>query len=223
MKLRDANLQVNEKNSFTYPPSCILPSFSKNTSRLLLPKSLWKCASTISIPLIQLSPCWICNWTFSWVQFLSNKLELIRFLQCKDYKNILLFALCFYMYLIVLHHGDDNFLFYFDICIKFTLSLIISTMKKWKHLTWWAYRKSWTQDSWLGTHIWDARPRTLHLRPGTGYIYMGPGTWDTSPGTRDLRSYMWDPIIQQPVHWFAGTGFYMIGTSIMKELINCMC
>ena len=48
MKLQDASLQVNEKNSFTHSPSCILPSFSKNTSRLLLPKSLWKCASTIS-------------------------------------------------------------------------------------------------------------------------------------------------------------------------------
>ena len=32
MKLRDTNLQVNEKNSYTYPPSCILPSFSQNTS-----------------------------------------------------------------------------------------------------------------------------------------------------------------------------------------------
>ena len=42
MKLRDANLQVNEKNSFTNPPSCILPSFSKNASRLLLPKRLLK-------------------------------------------------------------------------------------------------------------------------------------------------------------------------------------
>ena len=29
-----------------------------------------------------------------------------------------------------------NFLFYFDFCIKFTLSTIISTMKKWYHLTW---------------------------------------------------------------------------------------
>ena len=47
MKLRDANLQVNEKNSFTNPPSCILPSFSKNASRLLLPKRLLKCASKI--------------------------------------------------------------------------------------------------------------------------------------------------------------------------------
>ena len=42
------NLQVNEKNSFTYSRSCISPSFSKNASRLLFPKSLWKCASTIS-------------------------------------------------------------------------------------------------------------------------------------------------------------------------------
>ena len=42
MKLRDANLQVNEKNSFTNRPSCILPSFSKNASRLLLPKRLLK-------------------------------------------------------------------------------------------------------------------------------------------------------------------------------------
>ena len=39
-------VQVNEKNSFTHTPSCILPSFSKNTSfsqntsRLLLPKRL---------------------------------------------------------------------------------------------------------------------------------------------------------------------------------------
>ena len=31
MKLRDANLQVNEKNSFTHPPSYILSSFSQNT------------------------------------------------------------------------------------------------------------------------------------------------------------------------------------------------
>ena len=42
MKLRDANLQVNEKNLFINPPSCILPSFSKIASRLLLPKRLLK-------------------------------------------------------------------------------------------------------------------------------------------------------------------------------------
>ena len=33
MKLRDANLETNEKNSFTYPGSCILFSFYENTSR----------------------------------------------------------------------------------------------------------------------------------------------------------------------------------------------
>ena len=42
----------------------------------------------------------------------------------------------FYKNLIVLHHNVNNFLFYFDICIKFTLSLIISTIKKWQNLTW---------------------------------------------------------------------------------------
>ena len=46
--------QVNEKNSFTYTPSCIFTllsqnaSFYQNASRLLLPKRLWKCESTIS-------------------------------------------------------------------------------------------------------------------------------------------------------------------------------
>ena len=48
MKLGDANLQVYEENSFTYPPSCISPSFSKNASRLLLPQRLLKCANKIS-------------------------------------------------------------------------------------------------------------------------------------------------------------------------------
>ena len=98
MKLRDTNVQVYQKNFFRYAPSCILPSFSQNASRLLLPKRLWKCASTISfkkykqkvvllviylffnllvitIHLSQLSSCSIWYLTFSWVQFLSNKLE----------------------------------------------------------------------------------------------------------------------------------------------------
>ena len=36
----------------------------------------------------------------------------------------------FYKNLIVLQHGYNNFLFYFDICIKFILLTKISTMKK---------------------------------------------------------------------------------------------
>ena len=42
MKLEDANLQVYGKNFFAYPPLYILPSFSKNASRLLLPKKAFK-------------------------------------------------------------------------------------------------------------------------------------------------------------------------------------
>ena len=95
------------------------------------------------------TPCWRCNWTFSWVQFLSNKLKLIHFLRCKITRTSFFcsypvfwylwfsHALCiFYKNLIVLHLRDNNFPFYFDICIKFKLSLIISTMKKWQDLTW---------------------------------------------------------------------------------------
>ena len=44
MKLRDAN----RKKLFHTSSSCILPSFSQNASRLLLPKRFWKCESTIS-------------------------------------------------------------------------------------------------------------------------------------------------------------------------------
>ena len=62
--------------------------------------------------------------TFSWVQFLSNKLEF--FVSCNiKIRRTLSFCSAFvhfYENLIVLHHGDNNFLFYFDMCIKFTRS-----------------------------------------------------------------------------------------------------
>ena len=107
-----ANLQVNEKNYFTHLSSCILRSFSQNTSELLLPKRLWKSESTISF--------WKCKWKvvllviylfnydssksiffmlnygitfswgFSWVKFLSNKLEFFVFCNnIKGYKAII--------------------------------------------------------------------------------------------------------------------------------------
>ena len=99
MTLPDAKLQVNEKNSFKHPPSCILRSFSQNTSHLPLPKRLWKFESTISfwkaessvtcnLPFhpSQRSSCWVMAFNFScgfsWVQFLSNKLEL--FVSCNN-------------------------------------------------------------------------------------------------------------------------------------------
>ena len=112
------------------------------------PKSLWKCASTISfskckrkVVLIvvvydsssQLSSCGIWNLHFS---YLSNKLEF--FVSCNVkiawtslYLPCVLINVLSYQNLIVLRHGGNNFLFYFDICIKFTLSTIISMMKKW--------------------------------------------------------------------------------------------
>ena len=154
MKLRDANLQVQEKNSFTHPPSCIQPSFFKNTSGLLLLKSFWSVrAQFLSGNTSELLLIYLFNYdssksTFSMLNMeldvlvsiiLLNKLELIRFLQCKDYKkhpSFLLCALCsvfcyvlFYKNLIVLHHGDNKFLINFAICIKFTLSLIIQPWK----------------------------------------------------------------------------------------------
>ena len=103
MKLRDANLQVNEKNFFSYPPSCILPSFSQKTSSelhlsnyfsrrgfasLRVQLFFWKCKRKVVLLLIYLfnydsskSIFFMLNhgitfsWGFSWVQFLSNKLE----------------------------------------------------------------------------------------------------------------------------------------------------
>ena len=44
---------------FTYPSSCILPSFSQNAPGLLLPKKLWKCASTISFSKYKRKVCYL--------------------------------------------------------------------------------------------------------------------------------------------------------------------
>ena len=88
MKLRDANLQVYEKNSFAYPLSRILLSFSQKAWWLLLLKRLSKCASTFLSGNISgkylfnqhwsESTCWIWHLKFSWVQFLSNTLFFCR-------------------------------------------------------------------------------------------------------------------------------------------------
>ena len=117
------------KKLFHNFPSCILPSFSQNASRLLLPKRLWKCASTISFPkykqkvvllVIYLfhydsskSTFFMLNMAFDVVlsTVLTNKLQ---FLKRKDCKNILLFAqpVCFDLHLfnkkLIFHHHGDN-------------------------------------------------------------------------------------------------------------------
>ena len=93
MKLWDAACKFMEKKSFALFP-CILPSFSQNESRLLLPKRLWKCTSTISfrnykrkevlliiylsimIHLSELSSCGIWHWRCLEYGFCQiNKLE----------------------------------------------------------------------------------------------------------------------------------------------------
>ena len=66
MKLRDANLQVNKKNSSTHPPSCIFLSFSKNKSRLHLRKSLRKCVKTISFSKYQRKVVLLVNYLFNY-------------------------------------------------------------------------------------------------------------------------------------------------------------
>ena len=73
------------------------------------------------------------------------------------------------------------------------------------------YRKSGTRDSGPGTHTWDSRSRTFHLRSrtrdpsaGTGirdpYLETGTYKWDPGPLLEILYlgpylgPYMWDPI-----------------------------
>ena len=109
MKLRDANLQVYEKNPFTCSPSCVVPPFSKNASRLLLPKRLWKCACKVSfrkynqrVVLVAIylsnydspkSTSFMLNAAFdvvlSWVRFLSNKLQFIAIQRWQKHSSFL--------------------------------------------------------------------------------------------------------------------------------------
>ena len=158
MKLRDANLQTNEKTSFRHAFcfhflrihydyffqkvfESVWPQFLSGNIMGLLVIYLFNddpSKSTFSMLNMQLGG--FLKYSFcqiNWDSFISCNVKINRtsfFLLC---------ALCSvfwyvvsYRNLIFLHHGDNNFLFYFDICIKFTLSLIISTMKKWQHLTW---------------------------------------------------------------------------------------
>ena len=118
MKMWDANLQVYEKNYFTYLLSCILPSFSKKASRLILSKGLLKCASKIPfrnykqkgvLLVIYLfnydssqSTSFMLNLIFeygylstvplSWIRFLSNKLEFILIQRLQKHPSFL--SLC---------------------------------------------------------------------------------------------------------------------------------
>ena len=70
--------------------------------------------------------------TLSWVQLLSNKLEFFVSCNIKIRRTLSFCSVLahFYENLIVLHHGDNNFLFYFDMCIKFTL---LTITQRWRN------------------------------------------------------------------------------------------
>ena len=123
MKLRDANLQVKGKNSFTNRPSCILPSFSKNASRLLLPKRLTSFMLNMAFGFVLSTVFLSSNWNL--LQHITKTTKTFFFPQ-----PVFSYVVFFDKKLIVLHHGDNTFLFCFDICIKYTLSAIILTMEK---------------------------------------------------------------------------------------------
>ena len=85
------------------------------------------------VHLNQTSSCRMWQLTLCWVRFCQiNKSEfcisLIHFCSMQKVKRK------YHLYIL---HGDTVFLFYFYICIKFTLSIIISMMKKCQsHLKW---------------------------------------------------------------------------------------
>ena len=87
-----------KKNSFTHPPSCILPSFSQNVSRLLFPMRLWKFASTISFRKYKRKVVLLVIYLFNYD---SSKSAFFIWHLTFSYKNILFFALCFGMYFLI--------------------------------------------------------------------------------------------------------------------------
>ena len=133
MKLRDVKLQVNEQSSFTHPPSFMYfgLSFSEYIRITSSEEALKMCQHNffqkikrkVVLLVIYLfnydsskSTLFIWHLTLSWAQLLSNEWE---FFVCSVFWDVL-----FYKNVIVLHHGEWNIIFYFNICIKFTLFTI---------------------------------------------------------------------------------------------------
>ena len=138
MKLRDVKLQVNEQSSFTHPPSFMYfgLSFSEYIRITSSEEALKMCQHNffqkikrkVVLLVIYLfnydsykSTLFIWHLTFSWVQLLSNKWEF--FVSCNSFCSVF-WDVLFYKNVIVLHHGEWNIIFYFNICIKFTLFTI---------------------------------------------------------------------------------------------------
>ena len=153
MKLWDVNLQVYKKTLSHIPLDVFCFHFLRMHHNYFSEGALKVCDSTIffrksskykqKIVLLVIyllncnssksfSSCWIrhqINWS-------SSFLTIQRLQEHLFFAQLVCFAMYFLKNHIVLHHGNNTFLFYFDTCFKFTLSTIISTMKKWLHLTW---------------------------------------------------------------------------------------
>ena len=146
IKIKMTACSFMKKTSFTHNILCILPSFSQNTSRLLLLKRLWSCLSTLSFRNYQRFIFNLLHIEYGIWQCLEygfcqiNKLELFvscntcSFYAANSKKKSFTRISFFYSACISLHHGDMLFYFIFISISKHrnivTLSKIISTMKK---------------------------------------------------------------------------------------------
>ena len=178
--------------------------------------TFWKCERKVVLLVIYLfnydSSKWVFfmlnygitfSWGFSWVQFLSNKLEFfVSGNDIKGYKvtiwslqeHLSFCSVCFDLYFflkkgVVLHRGDYNFLFW-QLCQIHTFNNNLND-EEWYHLTWWAYRKSGTLGPGPIRGTRDPSPETLYLGPNPGHIggTQDPGslcgTLHLKLGTRD--------------------------------------
>ena len=152
--LENTCARVSLKNRLWH--RCFPANFAKFLRTPFFTEHLWKCTSTISLRKYKRVTCNLpvqlqfLKVNFLYVEYAIGRslgysfcqINLNSFVSCNvkitehpSFCSVLWYVL-FYKKLTVLHHGGNNFLFYFDICIKFTLSSITSTMKKWQHLTW---------------------------------------------------------------------------------------
>ena len=134
MRLQDANQQVNKKSL----SHILLHTFCRHFLRIRT-NTFWKFASTTSFRKYKWKVViYLFDYDSSKSFFFMLNMAFDVFLcavscsiKITRTSSFVFWYAFFYKNLIVLQHGDSNFLFYFDICIKFTLLTIISTMKKW--------------------------------------------------------------------------------------------
>ena len=126
----------------------------KNVSRLLLPKRLLKCASKISFRKYKQRVVLLVIYLFNNDSCKSTSFMLNVVFDCLEYgfcqvswnllqyitkitktfffsRPVFWYAVLFDKKLIILHHGDNTFLFYFDICIKQKKQELSPSLRHW--------------------------------------------------------------------------------------------